>query len=251
MEEENDEEDDEDEEEEDRASQEPRRKKMKKQGIDDIDEREDRLRRRENDHLRRKFSVRETDDSETSVSTSEDAVYGEDVEPEFDLMKSMLRAGYGGPKSELKSKAKEAEEEKNMEVEDVRKEKAVSGLMRGGGGGGGRSSSEVVEERESKGLGRGGVEGKGKEGIKFKDLGGIKSVLEELKMEVIVPLYHPQLPQWLGVKPMAGILLHGPPGCGKTRLAHAIANETGVPFYQISATEIVSGVSGIVCCLFY
>ncbi|KAK4746218.1 hypothetical protein SAY87_012530 [Trapa incisa] len=63
-------------------------------------------------------------------------------------------------------------------------------------------------------------------------------------MEVIVPLYHPELPRTLCVKPMAGILLHGPPGCGKTKLARAIANETGVPLYQISATEVVSGVSG-------
>ncbi|RYR19734.1 hypothetical protein Ahy_B03g064611 [Arachis hypogaea] len=44
--------------------------------------------------------------------------------------------------------------------------------------------------------------------------------------------------------PTTGILLHGPPGCGKTTLAHAIANETRVPFYPISATELVSGVSG-------
>ncbi|KAK4771661.1 hypothetical protein SAY87_032193 [Trapa incisa] len=78
----------------------------------------------------------------------------------------------------------------------------------------------------------------------FRDLGGMREVLEELKMEVIVPLYHPELPRTLGVKPMAGLLLHGPPGCGKTKLARAIANETGVPFYQISATEAVSGVSG-------
>ncbi|XP_024987504.1 cell division control protein 48 homolog C-like [Cynara cardunculus var. scolymus] len=63
-------------------------------------------------------------------------------------------------------------------------------------------------------------------------------------MEVIVPLFHPQLPRSLGVRPMTGILLHGPPGCGKTKLAHAIANETGVPFYKISATELVSGISG-------
>ncbi|XP_009612607.1 cell division control protein 48 homolog C-like [Nicotiana tomentosiformis] len=81
-------------------------------------------------------------------------------------------------------------------------------------------------------------------GPRFKDLGGMDAVLEELKMEVIVPLYHPQLTKHLGVKPMSGILFHGPPGCGKTKLAHAIANETGVPFYKISATELVSGISG-------
>jgi ribosome biogenesis ATPase len=60
-----------------------------------------------------------------------------------------------------------------------------------------------------------------------------------------VPLCHPELLQRLGVRPIAGLLLHGPPGCGKTTLAHAIANETGVPFYKISAPEVVSGVSGI------
>lgn len=60
-----------------------------------------------------------------------------------------------------------------------------------------------------------------------------------------MPFYHPQIPLHFGVKPTAGILLHGPPGCGKTTMAQAIANETGVPFYKISATELVSGVSGI------
>jgi len=64
-------------------------------------------------------------------------------------------------------------------------------------------------------------------------------------MELVVPLCHPELPWRLGVRPVAGLLLHGPPGCGKTTLAHAIANETGVPFYKISAPEVVSGVSGI------
>jgi ribosome biogenesis ATPase len=92
---------------------------------------------------------------------------------------------------------------------------------------------------------------KGEEGPRFRDLGGMEGLLEELRMEVIVPLYHPQLPRWLGVRPMAGILLHGPPGCGKTKLAHAIANETGVPFYKISATEVVSGVSGIYLVFFF
>lgn len=53
-----------------------------------------------------------------------------------------------------------------------------------------------------------------------------------------------QVYAWLGVEPPRGVLLHGPPGCGKTALANAIANECGVPFLRISAPEIVAGVSG-------
>eukprot|EP00252_Welwitschia_mirabilis_P027148 TRINITY_DN9219_c0_g1_i1.p1 TRINITY_DN9219_c0_g1~~TRINITY_DN9219_c0_g1_i1.p1 ORF type:complete len:719 (-),score=133.54 TRINITY_DN9219_c0_g1_i1:796-2952(-) len=92
------------------------------------------------------------------------------------------------------------------------------------------------------------VKSKGYEGalesrVSFNDLGGIEDVLKEIR-EVIYPLYHPELYPWLGLQPVKGILLHGPPGCGKTKLAHAIATETGVPFYKISATEVVSGVSG-------
>jgi ATP-dependent Zn protease len=73
----------------------------------------------------------------------------------------------------------------------------------------------------------------------------MEAVIEQLMMELVVPLCHPELPRRLGVRPVAGMLLHGPPGCGKTTLAHAIANETGVPFYKISAPEVVSGVSSI------
>ena len=49
---------------------------------------------------------------------------------------------------------------------------------------------------------------------------------------------------WLGVDPPRGVLLHGPPGCGKTVLAHAIAHECRVPFLRVSAPEVVSGMSG-------
>ena len=55
---------------------------------------------------------------------------------------------------------------------------------------------------------------------------------------------HPQVYGWLGVEPPRGVLLHGPPGCGKTALANAIANECGVPFLRVSAPEVVSGMSG-------
>ncbi len=53
-----------------------------------------------------------------------------------------------------------------------------------------------------------------------------------------------QVYAWLGVEPPRGVLLHGPPGCGKTALAHAIANECGVPFLRVAAPEVVSGMSG-------
>ncbi|KAL6782147.1 hypothetical protein ACKKBF_B10830 [Auxenochlorella protothecoides x Auxenochlorella symbiontica] len=78
----------------------------------------------------------------------------------------------------------------------------------------------------------------------YADLGGIESVLESIKELVERPLRHPEVYDWLGVEPPRGVLLHGPPGCGKTALANAIANECGVPFFRLSAPEVVSGMSG-------
>ncbi|XP_044497413.1 cell division control protein 48 homolog C-like [Mangifera indica] len=206
-----------------------------------IDGDEERLHRLENQHVKRRRmsdtslsassseSNSESDDEDEedgAVSTSEEAIFGEKVEPEFDLMKAMLRHTYS-------SNSKSKNEEKIVEIEDSDRKVELIDLSKKG-----------LEAEMKKGVGSGSGAVKEKEGPRFRDLGGMESVLEELKMEVIVPLYHPQLPRWLGVRPMAGILLHGPPGCGKTKLAHAIANETGVPFYKISATEVVSGVSG-------
>ncbi|XP_077251181.1 cell division control protein 48 homolog C-like [Tasmannia lanceolata] len=111
-------------------------------------------------------------------------------------------------------------------------------------GQGNRVDSKSPSSVELKGGGDGDHVVKGKDGPRFTDLGGMKGVLDELMMEVIFPLFHPQLPRLLGVRPMAGILFHGPPGCGKTKLAHAIANETGVPFYKLSAAEVVSCIVG-------
>jgi ribosome biogenesis ATPase len=80
--------------------------------------------------------------------------------------------------------------------------------------------------------------------ITYADLGGIEPVLEAIKELVEFPLKHPEVYEWLGVEPPRGILLHGPPGCGKTALANAIAAECGVPFLRVAAPEIVSGMSG-------
>ncbi|KAI9086025.1 hypothetical protein K1719_032102 [Acacia pycnantha] len=246
-------EDDDEEEEEVRSASRKRRKK--------VDESEERLQKMESLRLQRlqrdrsrrlstsspstsspssSSASEESDGEDGTVSTSEDAIYEEKVEPAFDLMKTMLRASYSGTKN-VKSTA----EEKNVELEVANNNKATK--INAMDGVGGNMKDDLEPKGQLRGLvsnGNGDVEVKGKGGPRFKDLGGMEKVVEELKMEVIVPLYHPQLPRKLGVRPMSGILLHGPPGCGKTTLALAIANETGFPFYQISATEVVSGVSG-------
>ncbi|RRT73583.1 hypothetical protein B296_00033213 [Ensete ventricosum] len=197
---------------------------------------EKRLLLAESEHLRRQIGKRiplsNSSDDDSATSSTDDSVFEAKVDPEFDLMKSMLRDSYGkGPK-----RVDKEERIVEMEVEKPRNMQPVND------GGSGVETPMSVE----KGSGGGSlmVDDVREQGPRFRDLGGMKAVLEELMMEVIVPLCHPELPRHLGVTPMAGILLHGPPGCGKTKLAHAIANETGVPFYKISATEIVSGVSG-------
>ena len=84
--------------------------------------------------------------------------------------------------------------------------------------------------------------------IRYSDLGGLENVIQDIKELVEYPLKHPEVYGWLGVEPPRGVLLHGPPGCGKTALAHAIAFECQVPFFKISAPEIISGMSGATKC---
>ncbi|KAL7273018.1 Ribosome biogenesis ATPase rix7, partial [Rhizina undulata] len=77
--------------------------------------------------------------------------------------------------------------------------------------------------------------------ITLKDLGGVEDVVNELLELIGMPLTHPEVYTHTGVQPPRGVLLHGPPGCGKTMLANAIAGELGLPFISVSAPSIVSG----------
>src|SRR5947207_8052613 len=76
------------------------------------------------------------------------------------------------------------------------------------------------------------------------DLGGVDDVIQELEDLIVLPMTRPQVYSLSKVQPPRGVLLHGPPGCGKTMLANAFAAELGVPFIAISAPSIVSGMSG-------
>lgn len=80
--------------------------------------------------------------------------------------------------------------------------------------------------------------------ISLTDLGGLDDVIQDLGDLVILPMTRPQVYLSSNVQPPRGVLLHGPPGCGKTMIANAFAAELGVPFISISAPSIVSGMSG-------
>ncbi|MBC7073937.1 ATP-dependent zinc metalloprotease FtsH [Candidatus Parcubacteria bacterium] len=89
-----------------------------------------------------------------------------------------------------------------------------------------------------------GPGGEIKEKISFKDVAGLKEAKEELS-EVIDFLKHPKKYLELGAKVPRGILLIGPPGCGKTMLAKAVATESGVPFLAISGSEFIELFVGV------
>ncbi|MCL7413303.1 MAG: CDC48 family AAA ATPase [ANME-2 cluster archaeon] len=76
--------------------------------------------------------------------------------------------------------------------------------------------------------------------VMYEDLGGIKPALTRVREIIELPLKHPELFSRLGIDPPRGVLLHGPPGTGKTMLAKAVANESNVHFITINGPEIVS-----------
>jgi len=77
-------------------------------------------------------------------------------------------------------------------------------------------------------------------GVTYEDIGGLHEELQRIREMVELPLKHPELFRHLGIDPPKGVILYGPPGCGKTLIAKAIANETGAHFISINGPEIMS-----------
>lgn len=75
--------------------------------------------------------------------------------------------------------------------------------------------------------------------VNYDDVGGIDDTIQQLREMVELPLRYPELFTRLGVDPPKGVLLHGPPGTGKTRLAQAVANESDAFFSIINGPEIM------------
>ena len=76
--------------------------------------------------------------------------------------------------------------------------------------------------------------------ITYEEVGGLRTVIKSMREIVELPLRHPELFSRLGVEPHSGVLLYGPPGCGKTLLAKVLATEADANMYSINGPEIMN-----------
>lgn len=76
--------------------------------------------------------------------------------------------------------------------------------------------------------------------VSWQDVGALSEVREELKHNVLEPIAHPERFRALGLEVPAGVLFYGPPGCGKTLLAKALANQSGANFISVKGPELLN-----------
>jgi transitional endoplasmic reticulum ATPase len=75
--------------------------------------------------------------------------------------------------------------------------------------------------------------------VSYEDIGGLKPQLQRIREMIELPLRFPEVFKRLGIDAPKGVLMHGPPGCGKTLIARTIAHETEANFFSISGPEVV------------
>jgi len=75
--------------------------------------------------------------------------------------------------------------------------------------------------------------------LSYEDIGGLKPQLQRIREMIELPLRYPEVFKRLGIDAPKGVLLHGPPGCGKTLIARAIAHETEANFFSVNGPEVI------------
>jgi AAA+ superfamily predicted ATPase len=97
-----------------------------------------------------------------------------------------------------------------------------------------------VEEIKSSDIGKKISEMVGFRKATFNDIGGLEDVKREVKNALMVPLLEPEMATRYGVKPSKGMLLFGPPGCGKTLMLRAVASDLNVDMIGIKCSDVMS-----------
>lgn len=75
--------------------------------------------------------------------------------------------------------------------------------------------------------------------LTYEDIGGLKRELRRIRETIELPLRYPEVFERLGIDAPKGVLLYGPPGCGKTLIARAVAHETDAKFFVVNGPEII------------
>jgi transitional endoplasmic reticulum ATPase len=102
-----------------------------------------------------------------------------------------------------------------------------------GGMGGGLSGLDAVAARDL------GLEFSERPEVTFADVGGMEAVKEDIRMKILYPMKQPELFKAYGKKAGGGVLLYGPPGCGKTLLSRATAGEIDAAFFSIGLHQVL------------
>eukprot|EP00467_Chlorarachnion_reptans_P024091 CAMPEP_0114494788 /NCGR_PEP_ID=MMETSP0109-20121206/4844_1 /TAXON_ID=29199 /ORGANISM="Chlorarachnion reptans, Strain CCCM449" /LENGTH=324 /DNA_ID=CAMNT_0001671859 /DNA_START=27 /DNA_END=1002 /DNA_ORIENTATION=+ len=76
--------------------------------------------------------------------------------------------------------------------------------------------------------------------VTWGDIGALGGLREELRMAILEPIRHPEMFEHVGLSAPCGVLLYGPPGCGKTLVAKAVASESGASFLSIKGPELLN-----------
>jgi AAA+ superfamily predicted ATPase len=106
----------------------------------------------------------------------------------------------------------------------------------------------VIDEDDEEGFDAPGVTGlvdRPEERVAFADVGGLDEVKKAIHRTIVLPFQRPDLYERYGRRAGGGVMLYGPPGCGKTLLARATAGECGVPFLNLRIEDVLDPMYGV------